>query len=158
MILLFLISTVPPNVSTSTPAVNVNTNIHKEVTLHCQARANPEAQIIWLVDGGILNDNCGSQGTLPAVFGEAELDYEFFYSGQAEADVAGGYVPGSCEITITRDTSVEGILVTGSSLTLRNLDQETISSKTFKCIAQNNVVDLIGVKQYASSVLELEGN
>ena len=155
MTLLLLISAVPPNVSTSTPAVTVNTNIHKEVTLHCQARGNPEAQIIWLVDGEILNDKCGPQGTLYAVFGEAELEYEDFYSDQN----GDGYVPGSCEITITRDISDEGILVTESSLTLRNLDQENnISSKTFKCIAQNNVIDLIGVKQYANSVLELEGN
>ena len=137
--------------------MKINTNIIKQVNLHCQAEANPESQIIWFGEGGVLNDECGGEGALANTFGEAALDYDQFYSGNAEDDITNGYVPRSCEIQITRDDSVEGVFVTTSNLTLRELDLESIQSTSFLCIAENDVPDLIGIKQYVKLVLELEG-
>ena len=137
--------------------VEVNVNIQKEVSFHCESVGNPEPQIIWLGDGGILNNNCGTQGSLGDNFGEAALDYDQFYSGNAQDNIADGYVPKNCEIQITRDDSVEGIVTTNSTLIIRELDLENIQSTSFRCIAENNVVNLLGVTKHVKIVLKLEG-
>ena len=136
--------------------VEVNVNIQNEVSLYCEAEGNPEPQIIWLGDGGILNDDCEIQGSHSDAFGEAAFDYDQFYSGDAPID-AEGYIPKNCEIKITRDDSVEGVLVTNSTLILRELNQESIQLTSFRCIAENNVANILGVTKYVKIVLKLEG-
>lgn len=144
---------------TSTPLVKVNTNVMKEVTFNCTAYGNPQPQVIWVSEGGVLNDKCNTEGELSQVFGgEAALDYDDDFMIEVPIDPLNGYLPQSCEIQIIKgaDNAAEPQTTT-TLLIIKRLDSESITSTDFTCIGENNVINMIEEKKFVKATLELEG-
>lgn len=146
---------VPPIMETSTPMIKVNTNVEKEVSFSCKAFGNPQPQVIWIGENGVLNDDCN--GELNSVFGEAAFDYDEFYENIVFNDPT-PYIPQNCEILISTDPAVtEGPQTTTSVLTIKDLHSESINYTSFRCFGENGISNMIQEKEFVTVELELEG-
>ena len=160
IIILFLFL-VPPIVTADKSAYNADITVQSKVTLRCEALGNPEAQIIWVGEGGVLNNKC-TGGALSDNFGEAALDYMNFYDnfhdfsgdlGVNSPDIAS--IPNDCSIDIIRDNTTNGLLRTVSLLTISDLNLE--ESSIFICVGDNGIMKLSDDSHRAVIMLNIYG-
>ena len=124
----------------------------------CVSTSNPESQVIWVGEGGILNNVCGGD---PDDFNGAEAGIEYsqienmFHDFSGDLGVASpnpAALPRNC--TINSETNdIQTFPITTSVLTLGSLLHE--NSMSFVCVGTNDIGDPL--MSTASISLSLDG-
>ena len=152
----FFSFTVAPVVTASPHTYNINVNLYNEVMLTCVSTSNPESRVIWVGEGGVLNDVCAGNSD---DFNGAEAGIEYsqienmFHDFSGDLGVASpspSTHPRNC--TINSRTVTQPYPVSTSVLTLGNLLYE--NSMNFVCVGTNDIGDSLST---ASISLSLDG-
>ncbi|XP_019858316.1 PREDICTED: hemicentin-1-like isoform X1 [Amphimedon queenslandica] len=143
-----------PVVTASPHTYNINVNLYNEVTLTCVSTSNPESRVIWVGEGGVLNDVCAGNSD---DFNGAEAGIEYsqienmFHDFSGDLGVASpspSAHPRNCTINI--GTTTQTFPVSTSVLTLGSLLHE--SSMNFVCVGTNDIGDSLSTASISLSL------